>query len=104
MDTKHRIRRSPDQWRTIFAQFERSGLSAPAFCRQHKISYGSFQRWRHRIDSVPSEPAQVAADWLPIHVTEAVTTQHASDMERSTPDWDIELALPGGVVLRMKAA
>ena len=99
MKTTQRIRRSQAQWRDIFAQFETSRMSAAAFCKERGISYGTFVRWRQRVVSATRETAQASVDdWLPIQVT--------ADAEASngTPqDWEIELALPGGIQLRMRA-
>ena len=70
MKTTQRIRRSHAQWREIFTQFEAGSLSAAAFCKQQRISYGSFMRWRQRVASTTHDTAQVSADdWLPIQVT-----------------------------------
>jgi hypothetical protein len=99
MKTTQRIRRSHAQWREIFTQFEAGSLSAAAFCKQQGISYGSFMRWRQRVASTTHDTAQASADdWLPIQVT---AEAEAGD---GTPQgWDIELALPGGIQLRMRA-
>ena len=99
MKTTQRIRRSHAQWREIFTQFEASRLSATAFCRQQGIAYGSFMRWRQRVEGPTGHPSQVSADdWLPIQVAAG-----AQDDSPAARGWDIELALPGGVQLRMRA-
>ena len=99
MKTTQRIRRSHAQWREIFTQFEASRLSAAAFCKQQGISYGSFMRWRKRMDSPAPDTSQVSDDdWLPIQVSAG-----ARDDSLTANDWDIELVLPGGVQLRMRA-
>lgn len=99
MKTTRRIRRSHAQWREMFAQFETSSLSATAFCKQQGIAYGSFMRWRQRIDNPTRHTAPVSADdWVPIQL--AAGTEDDSATARG---WDIELALPGGVRLRMRA-
>jgi hypothetical protein len=99
MKTTQRIHRSHAQWREIFTQFEASRLSAAAFCKQQHISYGSFMRWRQRIGSRSPDINQVSDDdWLPIEVS-----ADAPDDHRATNGWDIELALPGGIQLRMRA-
>ena len=98
MKTTQRIRRSHAQWREIFLQFQASSLSAAAFCKQQGIAYGSFLRWRQRVDAPTSCPAQVSADdWLPIQLAAG-----AEDDSPAARGWDIELALPGGVQLRMR--
>ena len=99
MKTTQHIRRSHAQWREIFTQFEASRLSAAAFCKQQGISYGSFMRWRLRMDSPAPDTVQVSGDdWLPIQVAAG-----AQDDGLSAERWDIELALPGGVQLRIRA-
>ena len=99
MKTTQRIRRSHEQWREIFTQFEAGCLSATAFCKQQGIAYGSFKRWRQRVDAPSCQTAQGSADdWLTIPLTAGV-----QDGSPETRGWDIELALPGGVQLRMRA-
>ena len=99
MKTTQRIRRSQAQWREIFAQFETSRLSAAAFCKKQGICYGSFMRWRQRVAAATPDTAHESADdWFPIEVTAEAQAGNG------TPQgWDIELALPGGIQLRMRA-
>ncbi|QIB67314.1 IS66 family insertion sequence element accessory protein TnpA [Kineobactrum salinum] len=98
MTTPQRIRRSAAQWREIVQQFIDRGLSATAFCKHNEIAYGTFVRWRHKLslqeEALP--PDKTSADWLPIDLTDPV------DGAKRT--WEIELELPGGVQLRMRAA
>ena len=99
MKTIQRIRRSHAQWREIFTQFEASNLSVATFCKQQGIAYGSFMRWRQRVDAPTCQTAPASADdWLPIQL--AAGPQADS---RAARGWDIELAFPGGVQLRMRA-
>lgn len=98
MTTHQRIRRSAAQWREIVQQFVDSGLSATAFCKRNELAYGTFIRWRHEL-SLHKEalsPDKPSADWLPIDLTDPI-----DGPERT---WEIELELPGGVQLRMRAA
>jgi hypothetical protein len=39
---------SPKRQEQLLAAFDRSGLSAAAFARQHRIHYTTFCNWRHR--------------------------------------------------------
>ena len=99
MKTTQHIRRSRAQWREIFTQFEVSRLSAAVFCKQQGISYGSFMRWRQRMTSPTPDTTWVSDDdWLPIQVA-----SDAPDDRHTAIDWDIELALPGGIQLRIRA-
>lgn len=97
MITPQRIRRSAAQWREILQRFSESGLPATAFCERNKIAYGTFVRWRHTLSRPEAAPAadMPSTDWLPIHVTDSIDAP-----ERT---WEIDLKLPGGVQLRMRA-
>ena len=98
MKTTQRIHRSHAQWREIFTQFEASRLSAAAFCKQQDMSYGTFMRWRQRMDSPARDTAPAPGDdWLPIQVN--ADGQHD---DVSADGWDIELVLPGGIELRLR--
>ncbi len=67
MKLPNRLRkhRAPAARRThLLGAFERSGLSAAAFARQHGLSYTTFCGWRHRQTRTPS-PAFVQVE-LPL--------------------------------------
>ena len=94
------IQRTHEQWQQIFEQHAASGLQIATFCKQQKITPSSFYAWRKRLarhplcPSVTDEHASIAneqADWLGMIPEQIVTPS----------SWDIELALPNGVVLRM---
>lgn len=95
MKQPKRIRRSVSQWQQIMSQFARSDLSVSAFCAHHAIAQGTFQRWRQKL-SAPESASPPPVDWVPVQLPGA---QRAEERP-----WDIELTLPGGVHLRMRAA
>jgi hypothetical protein len=80
------------------ARFSESGLTATAFCESNDLAYGTFIRWRHKLSKSVEAPEQEtpSADWLPVCLGGMNDEQ-----ERA---WEIELMLPGGVQLRMRAA
>ena len=41
-------RKTPDQWRSILADYERSNQTQVEFCRRRRIALTSFQYHRHR--------------------------------------------------------
>ena len=50
-----RLRYSPDQKQSLLAAFDRSGISAMAFARQHGVQYQTFIVWlRKRREEVPA--------------------------------------------------
>jgi transposase-like protein len=54
----HRIKRTTAAERArLLAAFERSGLSAAAFARQHGLHYTTFCGWRHQRAKLKPAPA-----------------------------------------------
>ena len=88
-------RRTADQWQTIIDQYPQSNLTVTEYCQQTNVSLSCFYQWRTKLyqnDNPISTPPQ--NDWLAI-------TNHSPELEKQ---WDIELSLPNGVVLRMNHA
>jgi hypothetical protein len=92
----HRGRR-PDpalhaRWRQLFARFDRSGLSAAAFCAREGVPLPSFYAWRRRLHPSPvrlsprnaGPPAD--ARFVPVRLLAPVP---------------VEVHLPGGTTLRL---
>ena len=81
-----------DLWRQRLQRFERSGLSAAAFCVKEGVSPPSFYAWRRRLQpsaqAAPgARPAADAARLVPVRLLAAPPP--------------VELVLPGGAVLRL---
>jgi transposase-like protein len=49
----------------LLAAFDRSGLSAAAFARQHGLHYTTFCAWRRRFDRGQASPAFVQVELAP---------------------------------------
>lgn len=83
-----RRRFSTQQIQQFLVDFERSGLSATDFTRQHGLCYSVFCRWRklHRPGSLRSPRLQA----VPLGSLFA-------------PAWMAEIALPNGATLRVSA-
>jgi hypothetical protein len=65
-----RDERKERQWRRWIDQWRASGLSARAFCAQHRLSTANFYNWRRILERRSAEqvvfaPVQVVADALP---------------------------------------
>jgi len=76
----------PDLWRQRLQRFERSGLSAVAFCAKEGVSVPSFYAWRRRLLRPPIE---TAARLVPVRLFPAAAP--------------VEILLPDGLVLRLAA-
>ncbi len=82
-----KVKRTEAEWREIMEKFRASGLSRAEFCKREDIANGSFSKWQQRLmDSKAS--------------TGSFVELTASQEPASSPE--MELSLPGGVVLRWK--
>ena len=82
-----KVKRTEAEWREIMEKFEASGLSAAEFCEHEGIANGSFAKWRRRL----MELGDCADSFV-----ELTTSQEPAALP------EMELSLPGGVVLRWK--
>ena len=96
-------RRTRQEWQALLDEQPRSGLSIPRFCQSEGIALSSFYSWRTKLRcDEPSAPDPLGAvesmaesPWI------ALTPPAAQPDE--TVARDVELSLPRGVVLRMRA-
>ncbi len=86
-----RIHRTAAQWHTLIRQFETSGLSRAAFCREQNLSYPSFCLWHNRLAGQRAESAPTASLFAPLAVAPAPV--HASP--------DAPQPVPFGLTLRL---
>lgn len=98
MNQKHSNRRTAQQWQGLIEQQHKSGISQKAFCQLHDICLSTFSLWKRRlkqIDITPDQSSTSDTEWIefPTHCDGAIPDK---------PLWDMELELPGGVILRMR--
>ena len=84
---KGRIHRSTEQWQRIVRHFEKSGLTADAFCRRESLAKSTFDLWRRRL-SRDAQPAGFVE-----------LKQSPQDIDATAESWTLEIDLPGGVRL-----
>jgi hypothetical protein len=87
--------RNVERWRSIIADWRRSGLSVTAFCRSRHVNKSGFHRWRNILNQLdrsstappptPAEPRS-SPSFVPLRVI---------------PDALIEVILPSGLQLRV---
>jgi hypothetical protein len=91
-----RVMRTQSQWKALLAEFNNSGLTKSAFCKKHRIATSSLYRWQQLSNDRASD-----ADF--IDVTEPLANVPKS---HSVPvrdnDWQVELELGSGIVLRLR--
>ena len=93
MATKRRTR---EQWQELVDKQAESELSVSEFCTHHDLTVSNFYLWRKKL-SDDSQPFAQQDNWLAFDMP-------ASGNQSAGSTWEIELVLPGGVVLRMNRA
>jgi len=88
-----KIFRSADQWRAIMSRYAASGLTQEQFCAREDLAISTFCSWRARVSlNGGAADGESALDNDFVDVTPPLAQSV----------FDMELALPGGVVLRMR--
>ena len=94
------IHRTSEQWQQIFKQHASSGLQIAAFCKQQKLNTSSFYAWRKRLTNNTQHTAITEA-LPPVEKTQDDWVNVIPEQVTPSQNWDVELALPNGIVLRM---
>lgn len=84
-------RLTKEQWRSLIQEQQQSPLNQTEFCKNRGLCLATFCNWKKRLNITPvtSQPA----DWVELPVQAAT---------QNTAAWDIELQLPGNIILRMR--
>ena len=98
-----RQRRTRQEWQALLDKQPRSGLSIQRFCQSEGITPSTFYSWRTKLrrgessapDSLGAVESMADSPWIAL-------TPPATQPDE-TVVWDVELSLPRGVVLRMRA-
>jgi len=87
--SRTRVRRTDEQWRGLIRELEDSGVDRRTFCQRKGFSMEALRRAQHRLArrAAPAPFVELMPPDRPI-----------SAMSR---DWDLELELGDGVVLRL---
>jgi transposase-like protein len=78
-------------WRERVAEWERSGQSVSAFCRQHRLGTWSLYQWRKRLMAAPAQPPKRTTRFVEISLPPA-----------GVGAWSCELELKNGRKLRFQ--
>ena len=89
-------RRSQQEWRQLLVRQEASGTGVEAFCRAESVSGGSFYRWRRRLSEGADQPRSPAGGYP------SGTFFDLGTLAGGSGRWELELALGGGLVLRLR--
>lgn len=93
-----RTTKAERRWRRIIERWRRSGLSAPAFAKQHRISAVTMYGWSSRLgrqDAAQSTAIVPAMpEFLPVEIVDAAPLASSSAAT-------LEVVLPRGEVIRV---
>lgn len=85
---------SKEQWRALINEQQSSALNQSDFCRSKGLNSTTFSNWKRRLNGhVDSVGSAIEDQWIELPV---------ASQPPSPPSWDIELQLPGNVVLRLR--
>lgn len=114
-----RQRRTRQEWQALLDEQPRSGLSIQRFCQSEGITPSSFYSWRTKLrrgESSAADPlgaveSMADSPWIaltpPAAFGELSAPAELTEARAAKPDettvWDVELSLPRGIVLRMRA-
>lgn len=79
--------RTRSDWEALIGKLERSGISRKRFCGEASIPMSSFGYWQRKLQRQRTAEASGFIELPAI---------------ASRSDWDVELELGGGVVLRLR--
>jgi hypothetical protein len=92
--TTSRTRRTRAQWSSLLARYHDGALTQAAFCDAHGLAISSFASALRRERHAPAHSEHLDA-FVPVLVDNVGEPSEA-------PDWDLELTLGAGIVLRMR--
>ena len=84
---------------TLLDKWCTTPLSMQDFCHQENISISSFNRWRQQL-TLPTETHEASADW--IELNPSATQDSSPTLPKSKSNWNVELVLPGDIILRIR--
>jgi len=90
---KRYTRRTPEQWKSLVSEQQKSELSAPQFCRQFDIAYASFSKWKNRIVNDKFDKPEALPAFVEI--------EPKASMRKN---WAVQLDFGTGMVLRIASS
>ena len=90
-----RVMRTREQWKALLEEFNTCRLTKSAFCKKHQIATSSLYRWQQLFSD--------HADF--IDVTEPLANApEPNPVQMRDNDWQVELELGCGIVLRLRTS
>lgn len=71
MQQQRNIRRTGQDWQSIFNTFSDSGLTQEQFCRQYQLAPSTFAKWKKQLGMTSSSVSQDFVEVQPVPATAA---------------------------------
>ena len=95
LNPKKRVQRTRGQWKSLVDEFTTSGLTKVAFCKKRGIATSCFHRWQQVFARQPA-----AGEF--IDITEPIAAVASPPPVEGSANWQVELELGAGMVLRLR--
>ena len=96
-------RRTLEQWQALLERQAASGQSVEAFCRGESVTTASFYRWRKQLGGQGAVAETTAQTGPPAPAFVDLGTLGGADTAAAVRwELELELALGGGVVVRLR--
>ena len=86
-------RLSKEQWQALISEQQNSTLTQSGFCQSRGLCLATFCNWKRKLNPPENMITDANPQWIELPVV---------DQTVSRQTWDIELELPGHVILRMR--
>ena len=86
-------RLSKEQWQALILEQQNSAMTRTKFCRAKGLCLATFYNWKRKLNPPEQAASNANPQWVELPVVDQPATQQT---------WDIELELPGNIILRMR--
>ncbi|WP_081870072.1 IS66 family insertion sequence element accessory protein TnpA [Endozoicomonas numazuensis] len=86
-------RLTKEQWQKLISEQQSSNMSQTEFCRSKGLCLATFYNWKRKLNAPEKSTSETNPQWVELT---------AISQPLPTQTWDIELELPGNVILRMR--
>jgi hypothetical protein len=92
------------EWAQLISDYEAGQLSQQVFCQKHRISVSSFHKWRKLLKNPAKNSVASPGSFIEVVLPSEALNQSAPAVPATPPhnDWQVELDLGKGVVLRLR--
>ena len=92
------------EWAQLISDYGAGQLSHQVFCQRHRISVSSFHKWRKLLKNPTKNSEASPGSFIEVVLPSEVLNQSGPAVPTISPhnDWQVELDLGRGVVLRLR--